>query len=318
MAKSKSKPKASKAPKVNSTSNSKLKIKDQNLKLRLLSGIVMAIAALTFILFEPIFGLLCIAAAGLCFYEWYKMVNWNRDVKELTFISLIIVVFPMLISSHLDIDFGIISLVILGITFFLFLTQKKHSMRHAFAVSLGIPYIGIPMIALMWLRSDPNDGLFLILYVFFVTWGSDIVAYFIGKNFGKNKLAPYISPNKTWEGLAGAGLGGVIGGLIVLGLVWMQMDSHSERHIAIISLFDMHIIFVIFVSLVLGLLGQVGDLMESYVKRYYGVKDSGNLIPGHGGILDRVDALLLVASLVGLIHYCIHAFYRMSVAATGI
>lgn len=296
----------------------KMKIKDQNLKLRLVSGVIMAAAAVVFIMFVPLFAVLCVTVAGLGFYEWYKMVNWNRDVKQLTIISLIIIIFPMLIGSQLDINFGIVTLCILGITFFLYLTQKKNTLRHSFAVSLGIPYIGIPMIALMWLRSDPNDGLYLILYVFLVTWGSDIVAYFVGKNFGKHKLAPAISPNKTWEGFAGAGLGGVIGGLIVMALVWSQVTSQSERHIAIISLFDMHIIFVVVVSLILGLLGQAGDLMESYVKRYYGVKDSGNLIPGHGGVLDRIDALLLVASLVGLIHYCIQSFYRISVASAGI
>jgi phosphatidate cytidylyltransferase len=144
-------------------------------------------------------------------------------------------------------------------------------------------------LALYQLRAiDP----WLLLGSMGVVWVSDIAAYFVGRSFGKHKLAPNISPGKTWEGVAGA--------LIVVvcyALIWGQFIGKGNN-ILIISL--------VLLSLLLAGLGIIGDLFESLMKRQAGVKDSGNILPGHGGILDRIDALtstLPIAVLAFLIFY---------------
>lgn len=290
----------------------KLNFEKNELNLRITSAIFLGVLAIVSLFSGTLFGLLCVMVAGIGFQEWYTIVNKGKKVDLLTVLSLVVVLFPMLLSSHLAIDVGILSLVLMGATFFLFL-MWFYSMRHSFVLAFGIPYIGIPMNALVWLHSDPNLGIFLILYVFFITWGNDTAAYFIGKKYGKTKLAPSISPNKTWEGLGGSALGALIGGLIVTGLVWLFEPTDPNVEIAVNSIFDLPLILIMLISAVLGMLGQVGDLIESFVKRHYGVKDSGDLIPGHGGILDRVDALLVVSVAAAAIHYIIQGIYRMSV-----
>lgn len=116
----------------------------------------------------------------------------------------------------------------------------------------------------------------LLLGTMGVIWISDTAAYFTGRSLGKHKLAPEISPNKTWEGVAGA-----VVAVLLYGLVWIMMDVGKEN-----------LVFVLLPLLVaMAALGIIGDLYESLLKRQAGVKDSGNILPGHGGILDRIDAL---------------------------
>jgi phosphatidate cytidylyltransferase len=124
----------------------------------------------------------------------------------------------------------------------------------------------------------------LFLFILFSVWISDSAAYFIGKSFGKHKLAPRVSPKKTWEG-AVAGFVGGAGGFLLLSLFFLSslpiMDS-------------------IVIGVIIGTVGQIGDLAESQLKRDAGVKDSSALIPGHGGILDRFDSLLFIMPVVAL------------------
>jgi phosphatidate cytidylyltransferase len=139
----------------------------------------------------------------------------------------------------------------------------------------GMLYVGIPAFALLvleWARFD------LVFWLMLVTWATDIFAYFAGRSIGGPKLAPRISPNKTWAGL----LGGMAGAALVGGLAaWLFGISAEFVHF-------------LWLGAPLGLLAQLGDLYESRVKRRLGVKDSGNLLPGHGGVLDRLDGLLPV------------------------
>ena len=139
---------------------------------------------------------------------------------------------------------------------------------------IGLVYILIPMFSLLKLREFNFN---ILLWVFAVICATDIFAYFTGKNFGGAKLMPTVSPNKTWLGLAG----GVIAS-IVIGFLSSFMFSGS-------------IIFFIMISATLSVIEQISDLIESKIKRILGVKDSSNIIPGHGGILDRLDGIILVA-----------------------
>ena len=142
----------------------------------------------------------------------------------------------------------------------------------------GFVYALVPALALLWIRERDAHGLNLLLWAFIVTWSTDIGAYFAGRRFGRRKLAPAISPGKTVEGL----VGGVIAAA-VLGGAWALATGLG---IALLAL-----------APVLALAAQAGDLFESSMKRRAGVKDSGSWLPGHGGVLDRLDGLAPVAVL---------------------
>lgn len=153
---------------------------------------------------------------------------------------------------------------------------------------IAYPYVVLPLIALIWLRQDKDHGLAVVLWLLTMVWAIDICAYFAGRFIGGPKLAPRISPKKTWAGLVGGMAGAVV---LSLGFsIWLGEGSA---------------IILAFVALGLTIIEQAGDFAESAMKRRADVKDSGALIPGHGGILDRVDGLIAVvlgAALLGLVH----------------
>lgn len=156
----------------------------------------------------------------------------------------------------------------------------------------GLIYISLAGFAFYMIR---DSGSFAITVTFmFCVWASDTLAYFVGKAVGGKKLAPSISPNKTWAGLFGAVLGPVLI-LISASFLFSWQDHSAFTHVQ-------HHWFVMCLVLgaILGFAGQAGDLIISYLKRLAQVKDSGNLIPGHGGLLDRIDSLLLSAIIFGL------------------
>jgi len=165
-----------------------------------------------------------------------------------------------------------IALTILMVTEWLDMTRNMDDQKKWRII--GFFYILIPIYSVIKIRFYDVDVLF---WMFAVIWATDIFAFFAGRSLGGAKLAPDISPNKTWSGLAG----GVIASAII-GLLSSFMFSGG-------------IIFFVFVSVLLSLIEQVSDLLESKFKRIFGVKDSGNIIPGHGGVLDRLDGLMLVA-----------------------
>ena len=172
----------------------------------------------------------------------------------------------------------------------------------AAAGAFGFLYVVVPLAMLVQLRQQ-GSGAFLILYVLIVVWIGDTVAYYTGRAFGRNKMAPRISPGKTWEGAVGSFVGAIIAGTLVFAyssqisnaliraglLVPAQAYTPPELpplwHFAALSA-------------MINVAAQVGDLAESLIKRGAGVKDSGTLLPGHGGMLDRIDALLFAAPVL--------------------
>jgi phosphatidate cytidylyltransferase len=142
---------------------------------------------------------------------------------------------------------------------------------------LALGWLGLPAIAMVWLRLQPDFGLWLIGWLLATVWASDTGAYFTGRAIGGPKLAPRMSPNKTWAGL--------LGGMLAAGLAGAGVAAWGDFSALAGGL----------AAAPVAVLSQGGDLAESALKRQFGVKDSGNLIPGHGGILDRVDALLAAA-----------------------
>jgi phosphatidate cytidylyltransferase len=153
---------------------------------------------------------------------------------------------------------------------------------------IAYPYLILPLVAMLWLRLDPEYGRIAIFWLLFAVWATDTFAYFAGRGIGGPKLAPRLSPKKTWAGL----LGGMFGAAIVgaAAAIWLNLGSP-----ALLAL----------VSAGIAVVAQAGDILESALKRGAGVKDSGKLIPGHGGILDRVDGLVtaaVAAALIALLH----------------
>jgi phosphatidate cytidylyltransferase len=153
-------------------------------------------------------------------------------------------------------------------------------------LAFGVLYIGLAGIALIHLRGDTAAGRGNVLFLFLVVWASDIGAYLAGRRFGGPKLAPAISPNKTWSGAAGGLAAAMLVGLLAA---------------AVIAPDGLDIGRVLLVAVILAVLAQLGDLFESWLKRRFNVKDSSALIPGHGGLLDRLDAVLAAAPAAALL-----------------
>ncbi len=185
---------------------------------------------------------------------------------------------------------GIPFYIFMGIGFAISLQEwAKLSVREgvfsARMMGAGILYLAVAFVCCIWLRNQPA-GFYLLLYVFFAVWACDIGAYTAGRMIGGPKMAPQISPNKTWAGLIGGCIAAVTA---VMGYdLWLDHHRVDSAVIAHFSLF-----FQFILGLFLAVVGQLGDLLESNMKRKAGLKDSGNIIPGHGGLLDRIDALLL-------------------------
>lgn len=149
---------------------------------------------------------------------------------------------------------------------------------------LGVPYVGLPAMALVLLRSDPVNGLSSIVWVMVTVWSADTLAYFAGRIIGGPKLAPRISPKKTW-----AGMGGAIAGSALASVIFCAIAGYGGT------------VVLAAIAGLLAIVEQAGDLFKSAWKRFHGVKDSGDLIPGHGGVIDRVDGLVAVATAAAVI-----------------
>lgn len=154
-------------------------------------------------------------------------------------------------------------------------TRNHFSFDDAGVLTLAMLYIGSGFFYFVQAR---HAGISTLFYILFVIWTTDSGAYMIGRKLGRHKLAPQISPNKTWEGSIGGTVVAVIVGTI---WVWFFPQTYSLP-------------VMILLTILFSICGQMGDLVESSLKRFYGVKDSGKILPGHGGILDRFDSLLFV------------------------
>lgn len=186
-----------------------------------------------------------------------------------------------------DTLFTKIELALLSVLLFLtytVVTKNKFTFEDVAFAIMSTLYVGI---GFFYLIETREAGIIYILYSLFIIWATDSGAYFIGRAFGKRKLWPEISPNKTVEGF----FGGITCAVIVAVLFLLFSETIN----------DIGIVYFIIVTIILSIFGQIGDLVESAFKRYYNVKDSGNLLPGHGGILDRFDSLLFVLPLLNFL-----------------
>ena len=260
------------------------------LRNRIITALVLAPAALLGILYLPPawFAIVFWILAALGGYEWAALLGLTKPVHRVGYVALL-TAFAALVYGQIQwyqpvlmVSCGIWALA--TIVVFRFPSDQKVFRNRWLMASLGVAMIVPAWIAMLLIRSFEPAGLWLI-WVFVLIWGADIGAYFVGRAFGKHKLAPQVSPGKTWEGAVGgfalaAGLGGV--GLILL---QSQMPGLTNAEL-------MHWWLPLMCGLIV--VSVIGDLFESVVKRSTGVKDSGTLLPGHGGVLDRIDSLLAV------------------------
>jgi phosphatidate cytidylyltransferase len=248
--------------------------------IRLASAIVLAAVALGAAAYSP-WSFVALVMAGAVIGAW----EWGRLTRDASFdgtfvieaVGVSIVAILVMLGRH---DLALFVLVGAAVAI-----ASVGSSANAIGWSLaGLAYAALPAWVLVWLRSDPSLGVAAILFLFAVAATTDTASYTAGSLIGGPKLAPSISPNKTWSGfLIGAAVPAIIGYAFALALG----DTSPLR----LSL----------VSVALALACQFGDLVESAAKRRFGAKDMSQLIPGHGGLLDRVDSLLLAAMLAGLI-----------------
>ena len=244
---------------------------------RIITGVVLIIVALVAVRFGGLgFTALIAVATLIMFAEWAVMHRIGRGLRLAglgllaAVIAALAVVAPAEAVMALAAGAGLLGLF-----------ASRLQKGAGFWTAAGLLYAGLPAVALIWLRGLPL-GLEAVIFLLLCVWAADIVAFFTGRALGGRKLAPSISPNKTWSGA----IGGVVGAIVIAGgaaAVWLaELDGKG---------------FGYFFALAGGLaiLSVLGDLFESGLKRRAGVKDSGTLLPGHGGVMDRLDGLVPVA-----------------------
>ncbi|HEV2569495.1 phosphatidate cytidylyltransferase [Sphingomonas sp.] len=246
-----------------------------DLGVRTVSGVAMVVLAVAALWLGGIaFWVLTSTAAMLMLAEWGDLVQTDPKHNRLALFAGCV---PLAIMSPLAAGPNFFALgLTVGAAFFVTIITRKPRL------GFGIAYVALPALALLFLRGQEN-GLLLALWALATVWATDIGAYAAGRSIGGPKLAPSVSPNKTWAGL----IGGVAAAFVLGLLLWQYAGLRLQ---------------LAFASPILGVIAQIGDLYESWLKRQAGVKDSGKLLPGHGGVLDRLDGLVPVApAAAGLI-----------------
>lgn len=248
------------------------------LRIRTAAVLIAAVAGVLLLGPKWLWALVVVAMAGVAGAEWSMLCAWPTRMRN-AFVALILLLSLAMVwyAGH---DAWLDAAILLGALLFWLLAaplslRNGWSGRGARGIS-GVLVI-VPLVwALLWLQQQA-DGKLLLVSGMAVVWVSDTAAYFAGRAFGRHKLAPAVSPGKTWEGVAGAVAGVAVYTLALVMVVGERLPAGLPEMFGL--------------TLFMCLLGIVGDLYESWMKRVAGVKDSGACLPGHGGLLDRVDAL---------------------------
>jgi phosphatidate cytidylyltransferase len=247
------------------------------LQTRVVVGVALICIASGALLIGGVAFWILMAIAGVLMQgEWADLMGADPGTRRL---SMFAVSVPLAILSPLAAGPSFFALGIVAAAFLFALVATRSSL-----VAVGIIYVCIPVLALLLLRGQPGagEGLLLAFWALGLVWATDIGAYFAGRALGGPKLAPKVSPSKTWSGL-----GGGVCAALAFGFALHAAAGLSLRLAA--------------ASGILAVAAQAGDLFESFLKRRAGVKDSGSLLPGHGGVMDRLDGAVAVAPLAALL-----------------
>jgi len=262
--------------------------KNRNLVVRVVSAAVLLPGVLFLLLKGGLYSSALMGAAGaICTAEYYAITHRERSAVVIVGVvaAFAAPLVPLFEPRHAGdwVFWGLGVFFVFAWAYYLFrgrLADAPVSVAHAIT---GLLFSAFGMTALSLLRIRP-DGWSWVLCALIVTWGNDTCAYFVGRLFGHRKLYPEVSPNKTWEGFAGGFVGSLVGMFVARGTFFPALSVPD----------------CLWVGAIGGIVGPIGDLSESMLKRAYQVKDSGKLIPGHGGLLDRLDALLFNTPLIFL------------------
>lgn len=256
-------------------------LKPRDIGLRVASAVVLAPAAClaTWAGGYWFFALLA-GACALLAMEWARMsapAAW-RATGGAVFLALLAAV----ATAHVQqLSLALVLLVFGAAAAALYARARG---QEGLDAAYGVLYLGWPAVLVIWLRDGVGDqGLNWTIFVLAVTWAADIAAYLVGSQIGGPKLWPRFSPNKTWSGFVGGLVAGVVTGAVIAG--WLDMGPLTPAWGGVLGLAG-------------ALATMAGDLWESALKRRFGVKDAGNLIPGHGGLLDRVDGLMFAIVVI--------------------
>ncbi|HSZ63072.1 MAG TPA: phosphatidate cytidylyltransferase [Terriglobales bacterium] len=285
---------------------------------RVATAVVLIPLVLLLVLKAPLYVLALVAGAVglLAIAEFLKLVT-HYGVQPLNLATYIFVVlfFVFVIVATTNrtplvettaILYGLA--IAAGLAPFVFLTvaMRRSNLGSGYpaaaASTFAFGYIAIPMVLLVAIRQQPAGAIWTI-YTLLAVWAGDIFAYFVGKSLGRNLMSPEISPKKTWEGAAAS-----VAASVIVGTLWIQHAPAISSTLLRIGLIDRRdgmfgleqpqLWPIIILSAVVNVAAQLGDLVESLIKRGAGVKDSGTILPGHGGMLDRIDAMLFAVPVV--------------------
>ncbi len=256
-------------------------------KTRLLSGIVLVVLALIVIISGGVVtwgALLAISLIGM--FELYRVFQLEKTI-------LAIAAYAMAVLFYLDQLLWIVvepmMLVMLFLIVLMFVyvfTYPKYEAKDVMAIFFGMFYVAVMLSYVFQIRMLDN-GLYLAFLIFICSWGCDTCAYCVGVLFGKHKMAPVLSPKKSIEGAVGGVVGTALLAVIYCSVFKVQMGLDTKS-----------IVILAVISAIAGLISMVGDLTASAIKRNYDIKDYGTLIPGHGGIMDRFDSMMITAPII--------------------
>jgi phosphatidate cytidylyltransferase len=254
------------------------------LVLRILSGVVLAVAVLAATFWGGLpFALIWAAAAGGVAYEWLSLTDRQDALRQPARAAALLVAAAALLLSLTG---ALVAWLLIAAAAFLAGIGRSTGWGKRSARVGGILYAAV--IAIVPVSAREGEwGLILVLWIFAVVWTTDVLAYACGRLIGGPKLWPRISPKKTWSGFLGGVAAGALAGWLVAGTSLMGGPAPFKAWAVVIA------------SVVAAIASQAGDLAESALKRRVGVKDSGSIIPGHGGLMDRLDAFWAVSLLVG-------------------
>ena len=256
-------------------------------KTRLLSGIVLVILALIVIVtggYVTLFSLLGISLVGM--YELYRVFKLEKTPLAMISYAMAVLfyarqILPVALDPMMLVMFFLIMLMFVYV-----FTYPKYEAKDVMAIFFGMFYVAVMLSYVYQIRVLEN-GVFLAFLIFICSWGCDTCAYCVGVLFGKHKMAPVLSPKKSIEGAVGGVVGTALLTVIYCSVFKAQMGLDTRA-----------IVVLAVISAIAALISMVGDLTASAIKRNYDIKDYGNLIPGHGGIMDRFDSMMITAPII--------------------
>lgn len=256
-------------------------------KTRLLSGIVLVILALIMIIGGGnilLFSTLAISLVGM--FELYRVFQIEKSILAVLSYGIAVLYYCNLNWGWFSDPMMIAMLLLILLMFAYVFKYPKFDAKHLIVAFFGLFYVAV-MLSYVYQIRMLNNGLYLAFLIFICSWGCDTCAYCVGMLIGKHKMAPILSPKKSIEGAVGGVLGTALLTVIYLSIFKSKMNIDGTA-IAILAA----------ISAIAALISMVGDLTASAIKRNYAIKDYGTLIPGHGGILDRFDSMIITAPII--------------------